>query len=58
MNPRNKPTPIYAPGVFMALMITDTQRGSPQRMRCAALCRLRMQAKAVFVAEQEGPWHS
>ncbi len=42
----------------MALMITDTQRGSPQRMRCAALCRLRVQAKAVFVAEQEGPWHS
>jgi hypothetical protein len=42
----------------MALLITDTLDGNPQRMRCAVECGARMLAGAVFVAWKEGPWHS
>lgn len=42
----------------MALMITDTYGGNQQRMRWAAVRRPRLHARAVFVREQEGLWHS
>ena len=42
----------------MALLITDTHDGNPQRMRCAVVRGARMLAGAVFVGEEEGPWHS
>ena len=42
----------------MALLITDTHGGNPQLTRCAAVCGARMLAGAVFVGEEEGPWHS
>jgi hypothetical protein len=42
----------------MALLITDTTDGNPQRMRCAAGRGARLQARAVFVGVKEGLWHS
>jgi hypothetical protein len=42
----------------MALLITDTLDGSPQRLRCAVVRGARMLAGAVFVGGKEGPWHS
>ena len=42
----------------MALLITDTPGGNPQRMRCADGRGVRMQAHAVFVEWKEGLWHS
>ncbi len=41
----------------MALMITDTGKGSPQGMPCALARGLRLQALPVFVGLEEGaPW--
>jgi hypothetical protein len=42
----------------MALIITDTGGGNSRRMRRPAERGTRMQARAVFVSEKEGPWHS
>ena len=42
----------------MALLITDTSGGNPQRWRCAAVRGERLQALAAFVRGREGPWHS
>ena len=42
----------------MALLITDTHDGSPQGMPCAGMRGARLQAGAVFVGGNEGPWHS
>jgi len=42
----------------VALLITDTNGGNPQRLRCADVRGARLQARAVFVAEKEGLWHS
>jgi hypothetical protein len=42
----------------MALLITDTTGGNPQRMRCAAGRGARLQVRAVFVGVKEGLWHS
>jgi hypothetical protein len=42
----------------MALLITDTNDGNPQRLGCAGVCGTRMQAGAVFVGGKEGLWHS
>ncbi len=41
----------------MALMITDTGKGSPQGMPCALARGLRLQALPVFVGlEEVAPW--
>jgi hypothetical protein len=42
----------------MALLITDTTGGNPQRWRCADGRAKRLQALGVFVREREGLWHS
>jgi hypothetical protein len=42
----------------MALLITDTTGGDPQRLRCADGRGARLQARAVFVGVKEGQWHS
>ena len=41
----------------MALLITETTGGNPQRWRCAAGRGQRLQALAEFVREKEGLWH-
>jgi len=41
----------------MALLITDTAGGNPQRMRCADGRGKRLQARTGFVGEKECPWH-
>ena len=40
----------------MALLITDTRDGDPQRMRCAVVCGTRMLAGAVFVRRLVNKW--
>ena len=40
----------------MALLITDTTGGYPQRLRCADGRGTRLQARAVFIGCQEGLW--
>ena len=42
----------------MALLITETTGGNPQRWRCAAGRGERLQALAVFVREKERLWRS
>jgi hypothetical protein len=42
----------------MALMITDTRGGYSRRMRRPAERGARMQARALFVWDQEGLWRS
>ena len=42
----------------MALLITDTTGGNPQRVRCAAGRGKRLQTLAVFVGGKEGLWRS
>ena len=41
----------------MALLMTDTTGGNPQRMRCAAGRGARLQAGAVFVGAKKVVWH-
>jgi hypothetical protein len=41
----------------MALLITDTNGGNPQRLRCADGRGKRLQALAVFVLGKEVVWH-
>ncbi len=42
----------------MVLLITETNGGNPQRLRCADVRGERLQALAVFVRRKEGSWHS
>ena len=42
----------------MALLITDTDGGNPQRLSCAGVRGARMQAGAVFVCGKVVLWHS
>ena len=41
----------------MALLITDTHDGTPQRMRCAGVRGARMHAGAGFVLRVGRLWH-
>ena len=41
----------------MALLITETTGGNPQRWRCAAGRGERLQALSAFVRGREGLWH-